>query len=197
MISFVEGILAEVGEGRIVVQTGGLGIEINVPLTVIGTLPQIGEEIKVYTYFKVSEDAMSLYGFNSRRDQKMFESLIGVSGIGPKGALAILSALSPDDLRMAIMMGDAKSISAAQGIGAKTAQRVILELKDKIDVADVIGAPVNIAAGGNAVGGSRSEAIEALMAMGFGSGEAARAVRDVEGEDVETIIKAALKNLYR
>ena len=115
MISFVEGILAEVGEGRIVVQTGGLGIEINVPLTVIGTLPQIGEEIKVYTYFKVSEDAMSLYGFNSRRDQKMFESLIGVSGIGPKGALAILSALSPDDLRKEILQAGHACCSPRHG----------------------------------------------------------------------------------
>ena len=200
MISFVRGRLAEVAESSCVVETAGLGMEINIPYTVLEELPHIGEEVILYTYFKIAEDAMSLYGFLSRRDEEMFERLISVSGIGPKAALAILSTLAPDDLRMAIAAGDAKAIAKAPGVGAKTAQRLILELRDKIDIAEIIGGGTSGAAGASAAaagGAPAREAVEALTALGYSASEAARAVREAASEDMtsEDVLKAALKLL--
>ena len=200
MISFVRGRLAEVAESSCVVETAGLGMEINIPYTVLEELPHIGEEVILYTYFKIAEDAMSLYGFLSRRDEEMFERLISVSGIGPKAALAILSTLAPDDLRMAIAAGDAKAIAKAPGVGAKTAQRLILELRDKIDIAEIIGGGTSGAAGASAAaagGAPAREAVEALTALGYSASEAARAVREAASEDMtsEDVLRAALKLL--
>ena len=200
MISYVKGILTEIIEDTIIVETGGIGVEIHVPLTLIGSLPHIGDELKIYTYFKVAEDSMSLYGFENRRDLDMFGQLIAISGIGPKGALAILSTLSPDELRMAVIAGDAKAISAAQGIGAKTAQRVILELKDKISAEDLLGSAgyKNTASVNSNESTASSEAVEALIALGYTGSQALRAVREVEIDDSmdsEAVLKAALKYL--
>ena len=200
MISFVRGRLAEVAESSCVVETAGLGMEINIPYTVLEELPHIGEEVILYTYFKIAEDAMSLYGFLSRRDEEMFERLISVSGIGPKAALAILSTLAPDDLRMAIAAGDAKAIAKAPGVGAKTAQRLILDLRDKIDIAEIIGGGTSGAAGASAAAAGSAparEAVEALTALGYSASEAARAVREAASEDMtsEDVLKAALKLL--
>lgn len=200
MISYVKGILTEIIEDTIIVETGGIGVEIHVPLTLIGSLPHIGDELKIYTYFKVAEDSMSLYGFENRRDLDMFGQLIAISGIGPKGALAILSTLSPDELRMAVIAGDAKAISAAQGIGAKTAQRVILELKDKISAEDLLGSAGyrNTASVASNENSASSEAVEALIALGYTGSQALRAVREVELDDSmdsEAVLKVALKHL--
>ncbi len=200
MISYVKGILTEIIEDIIIVETGGIGIEIHVPLTLLGSLPHIGDELKIYTYFKVAEDSMSLYGFETRRDLDMFRQLIAISGIGPKGALAILSALSPDELRMAVLACDAKSISAAQGIGAKTAQRVILELKDKISAEDLLESTgySNVANTSSQESTASSEAAEALIALGYSGTQALRAIREVEIDssmDSEAVLKAALKHL--
>ena len=200
MISFVRGRLAEVAESSCVVETAGLGMEINIPYTVLEELPHIGEEVILYTYFKIAEDAMSLYGFLSRRDEEMFERLISVSGIGPKAALAILSTLAPDDLRMAIAAGDAKAIAKAPGVGAKTAQRLILDLRDKIDIAEIIGGGTSGAAGASAAAAGSAparEAVEALTALGYSASEAARAVREAASEDMtsEDVLRAALKLL--
>ena len=202
MISFVRGRLAEVYDNRCIVETAGLGMEVNVPLTVIEALPHIGDEVILYTYFKIAEDSMSLYGFLTRRDEEMFERLISVSGIGPKAALAILSTLAPDDLRMAIVAGDAKAISRAPGVGAKTAQRLILELKDKIDIEEIIGTGT---AGGSAAAVSLAgedtsaaqEAAEALIALGYSASDAMKAVRAAaqDGMDSEAVLKAALRYL--
>jgi holliday junction DNA helicase RuvA len=201
MISFVRGRLAEVYDNRCIVETAGLGMEVNVPLTVLEALPHIGEEVILYTYFKIAEDSMSLYGFLSRRDEEMFERLISVSGIGPKAALAILSTLAPDDLRVAIAAGDAKAIARAPGVGAKTAQRLILELKDKIDLSEIIGGSSSYggaaAAGESAETSASKEAAEALIALGYSASEAMKAVRASaqEGMDSEAVLKAALKYL--
>ena len=132
MIQYIHGTLCEISDGMIIVEAGGIGYGINVPSSVIGELPAVGTEVRIYTYYSVKEDSQSLFGFLYKEDREMFVQLIGVNGIGPKGALAILSALKPDDLRMAIITGDAKAISSAQGIGKKTAERVVLELRDKI-----------------------------------------------------------------
>ena len=164
-----------------------------------GTLA--GSEVKIHTYLNVKEDAMQLYGFLTRDALQVFRLLIGVSGIGPKGGLGILSALTPDDLRFAVMAGDVKAISAAPGIGKKTAEKLILELKDKMKIEDVLehaahGDEVPGTVSGASESGMQAEAVQALVALGYGSTEALKAVRQVEtadGMDVEDILKAALK----
>jgi len=129
VISYIKGTLAEKMEGAAVVEAGSIGYRIFMPASALELLGAVGDEVVVYTYFQVREDAMSLYGFLSRQDREMFKQLIGVNGIGPKAALGLLGTLRPDDLRLAILTGDAKAISRAPGIGAKTAQRIILDLK--------------------------------------------------------------------
>jgi Holliday junction DNA helicase RuvA len=201
VISYIRGPLAEINEDMIVVEAGAVGYNIRVPLSVVEGLPGIGKEVKIYTYLQVREDAMSLYGFLTRQDLKMFRLLLGVSGIGPKGALGLLSAMRPDDLRLAVISGDVKAISRAPGIGNKTAQRLILDLKDKIPVDQLLSAP-RVEPGrepaDTGLGEAAREAVEALIALGYSPGEAARAVskttvtENMTGEDV---LKASLRHL--
>ena len=199
MISFVQGTLAAREGDLIVVQAGPVGLNIHVPLTVIEQLPKTGEEVMIHTYLKVAEDALTLYGFLHQQDREMFCRLINVNGIGPKGALAILSTLTPDDLRMAVLTGDAKAISRAPGVGMKTAQRIILDLKDKISFEDLESFADQDeagAAGRGAASGAASEAVEALVQLGYSLSDAGKAVRAVEGAeqmDSEQILKAALR----
>ena len=207
MIHFIHGSLCDVAEGLVVVEAAGVGYGVHVPATVIGALPPIGEDIKIYTYFSLTQNGVDLYGFLSQEDRAMFTMLLTVSGIGPKGALGILSALTPDDLRMAIVTGDSKAISRAPGVGNKTAQRVVLELKDKLDATEVFssaldhghGSGTAVEAGAAAgVYGAQKEAVEALVALGYSNVEASRAVKKVElseGMTVDQILKASLKNL--
>lgn len=199
MISFVKGPVAEIMEDTVVIECGNVGYEIHVPISVLSKLSGIGEQVKLYTYFQVREDAMCLYGFLSRQDLKMFKQLISVNGIGPKGALGILSFMEPDDLKRAVITGDAKLISKAPGVGAKTAQRIILDLKDKIDMLDILPPSLtNLEISLPKVDGVSGEAIDALTALGYSSAEAGRAVRQVEITDtmsVEDVLKASLKHL--
>ena len=207
MIHFIHGTLSDVAEGLVVVEAAGVGYGIHVPASVIGALPPIGENIKIYTYFSLTQNGVDLYGFLSPEDRAMFTMLLTVSGIGPKGALGILSALTPDDLRMAIVTGDSKAISRAPGVGNKTAQRVVLELKDKLDASEVFSSALDHGHGGAAavdagaaagVYGAQKEAVEALVALGYSNVEASRAVKKVElseGMTVDQILKASLKNL--
>ncbi len=205
MIHFVKGELETVSEQIIVVENNGIGFEIMVPLSVVSNLPQTGNEVKIYTYTYVREDALQLYGFLTRDELAMFKLLITVNGIGPKGALGILSIMDADALRFAILADDAKSISKAPGIGAKTASKLILELKDKMDFEDAVenvltkGETASAAKTGPAdVGYAANEAIQALVALGYTSTEAVKAVKKVEltsNMTVEDILKAGLKNL--
>lgn len=135
----------------IVVEAAGVGYLIYIPTQYFDMLPDEGEDVKIYTYLCVREDAMILYGFLSKDDLEIFKLLITVSGIGPKGGLAILSTLPADDLRFAILSGDSKAISKAPGIGAKTAQRVILDLKDKLSLEDAFEKKLENQASGAAV----------------------------------------------
>ena len=203
MISYIRGELVAVEKDKIVVDVNGVGWGIYMPEQTMGRLPSIGEEVKIHTYLNVREDAMQLYGFCTRDDLEIFKLVIGVSGIGPKGGLNILSSLSADDLRCAVLSGDAKAISAAPGIGKKTAEKLIIELKDKLNLEEVLE---NKANGddfqeSNTSGGTseiQSEAIQALVALGYGSTESLRAVKKVSAkcETVEDVLKAALKNLF-
>lgn len=197
MISFIKGQLVNIQKGSIVVENNGIGYNIFIPETVISALPQVGHDVMIHTYFLVKEDAMNLYGFIDKNDLEIFKLLITVNGIGPKGALAILSTITSDELRFAILSGDSKAISKAPGVGNKTAQRLIIELKDKIDIVssdDQIANTIRI----NDDDDNISEAIQALVALGYSQTEAYKSVTkiDVSGMSVEDIIKAALKNLF-
>lgn len=204
MISYVKGPLIDIWEDMIVVEAGGLGYNIHVPVSVLEALPKAGTQVQIYTSLQVREDAMTLYGFLTRQDLQMFKQLLGVNGIGPKAALGLLSALRSDDLRMAIISGDAKAISRAPGIGPKTAQRVILDLKDKIKMEDILPGGTGTGSGAEAVPaasgmeGAGKEAVEALVALGYSMTEAGKAVRQVEVTEtmtVEDVLKASLRYL--
>lgn len=202
MIGFVKGRIDDISEENVVVDTGGIGYNVKISAGTAALLPGPGEEVKLYTYTCVREDMFSLYGFLSRDDLEIFKKLITVNGIGPKGGLAVLSVMSADDLRFAILSGDGAAISKAPGIGKKTAERIILDLKDKISLEDtLIHREMQQAndAGADIQGQVRNEAVEALTALGYSASEALRAVKGVsadENADVETVLKLALKNMF-
>lgn len=200
MIYFVKGVLDAVGENQVVIENHGIGYRIMVPLSVMSALPQTGREIKLYTYMNVREDAIQLYGFLAKDELEMFKLLINVNGIGPKGALGILSVMDADMLRFAIMADDAKTIAKAPGIGAKTAGKVILELKDRINFEPVVEDGPDLDAGSDSpnTGVAANEAVQALTALGYTGAEAAKAVKKVCTEPdmtVEDILKASLRIL--
>ena len=150
MIAYVNGILDDIAGDNAVVDVGGVGYNVKISADTASRLPGTGEPVRLYTYTCVREDAFQLYGFLNRGDLEIFKKLITVNGIGPKGGLAILSVMRADDLRYAILSGDAKAIARAPGIGAKTAQRVILDLKDKLSFDDeMIGREVAATAAEN------------------------------------------------
>lgn len=202
MYAFIKGKIVETGIDSLVLENNGIGYIINVPAGLTQREAQIGDEVKMYTHYSVREDGVALYGFLSRDDLDIFKMLITVSGIGPKGALGILSGLTADELRFAIMADDAKTISKAPGIGAKTARKIILELKDKLDLGEVLeGSGRRTETGLPQTDESpQSEAVQALVALGVTSAEALKAVRkavETAGtEDVEAIIKEAFRILY-
>lgn len=210
MYAYLKGTLEEVTEDNIVLEVGGIGYNVKVSTTTADLLPGLGNEIKIYTYTLVREDALSLYGFLTRDDLDIFKKLITVNGIGPKGGLAILSVMSADALRFAIMAGDAKSIAKAPGVGAKTAERVILDLRDKISLEDTLRILVSEADTRNSKTSAateqpaldnvmKKEAIEALVALGYSASDATAAVKKVEINEkttVESILKLALKYMF-
>ena len=190
MISYIKGTLAAVGESEVIVEAGAFGIAVKTSRAVIERLPTKGAELLLHTYLKMSEDAVSLYGFDREADLRLFRALLGVSGIGPKGALAVLSALEPEALKLAVLTGDAKAIAKAP---VRTAERIILELKNQ-EVVQTLSA--DTVSGGSVSGAAAAEAIEALVQLGYGIGEATRAVRAVpeaEKKDSETLLREALR----
>ena len=201
MISYIRGILTEASGDGIVVEAGGIGYEIRVPLSVLERLPRLGEEVKIHTFLQVREDGVGLFGFLDRGELAMFKQLLGVGGIGPKGALGVLTALKPDDLRLAVISGDAKAIARAPGGGIKTAQRIILDLKDKVSMDDILPAadgsgPDSGGRGDAVLGAAAREAMEALTALGYSAMEASRAVGRVEvtGDmTAEDVLKQSLR----
>ncbi len=198
MLSYMIGDVAEITATGIVLDHNGIGYEITLSAGDINRI-HLNTEVKIYTHLQLRENEVSLFGFLSREDLTLFRLLIGVNGIGPKGAVAILSVLSADDLRFAIAAEDDKTIAKAPGIGKKTAQRVIIDLKDKIDFVDAVTTKAENGIAENTAGGSdeRTEAILALNALGYSSAEALRAIHDLDTTDmtVEQIIKEGLKRL--
>ncbi len=206
MYAYIKGTLEEITEDNIIVEAGGIGYNVKVSAATAQLLPGLGNEVKIYTYTLVREDTFSLYGFLTRDDLEIFKKLITVNGIGPKGGLAVLSVMSADDLRIAVLSGDAKAIARAPGIGSKTAERVILDLRDKISLEDTLknigGTPDSSAVlpdGTSMDNAMIKEAVEALTALGYSVTDATSAVRKVEmteGMTVETLLKAALKYIF-
>lgn len=202
MIAFVKGRIDDVTEENVVIDVGGIGYNVKISTETAALLPGLGEEAKLYTYTCVREDMFNLYGFLTRDDLEVFKKLITVNGIGPKGGLAILSVMSADDLRFAIISGDSAAISKAPGIGKKTAERVILDLKDKISLEDTLVHKEMLkpqAGDGLSDNHARNEAVEALIALGYSATDALHAVKNVQsddGADVEAILKLALKNMF-
>lgn len=201
MYSYIRGELAEVGLDYIVIDVGGVGYQIYMSGQAMNELPLTGDVLKVHTFLYIREDIMMLYGFLEKDELEMFKQLISVSGIGPKGGMGILSALSVDDLRFAILSGDSKAIAKAPGIGAKTASRVVLELKDKISLEDAFEQKLShnsaktVGANDHSV---KNEAVMALTALGYSSSESLKAVSKVDilpEMDVEDVLKAALKHM--
>lgn len=202
MYAYLKGTVEEIAEDNLVLEANQIGYNIKISPRTAGLLDGIGSFVKIYTYTLVREDALQLYGFLTRDDLEIFKKLITVNGIGPKGGLAILSAMSADELRFAILSADAKAIAKAPGIGARTAERVILDLKDKISLEDTLALkdiPNETAIPGKMLEKEKKEAVEALVALGYTSAEALKAVRQVEiTEDTNTedILKKALKYLF-
>ena len=197
MITYIIGEFTEIEDTTIIVEAYGVGYEIMVPGSVVSLLPPVGSRIKIYTYQNVKEDVLDLYGFLTKDDLNIFKLLITVNGIGPKGALSILSSISPDDLRIAVVSDDVKRIQSAPGIGAKTAQKLIIELKDKLKLEDVLYKNDTEVAN-NTSGSVRDEAVEALCSLGYSPSEALRAVKNIDindGMSSEDILKLALKKL--
>lgn len=203
MIAYVKGTVEDIAEDNAVIDVGGIGYNVRISADTAARLPGIGENAKLYTYTSVREDAVQLYGFLSKNDLDIFRQCITVSGIGPKGALSILSVLDADALRFAIITGDAKAISKAPGVGAKTAERLILELKGKVSAQDTaIGREIQgagTASPGMADTPQKQEAVEALVSLGYGNAEALKAVNAIQGienMDSGAVLKAALKKMF-
>ncbi len=202
MYSYIKGELVEMTEDSIVVETYGIGYNIRIPQSILDSFTGIGQKVKIYTYTYVREDAIHLYGFLSRDDLMVFQLLLGVSGIWPKGALAILSVMTPDDLRFAVLGEDDKTIAKAPGIGKKSAQRLIIELKDKLKLEDAAviksSSETPDHSEGAGIHGIKKEAVMALTALGYSSGEAMKVVSQVEIKEdssVEEVLKASLKQM--
>ena len=205
MIAYVNGILESIEEGLAIVDVGGVGMNVFISGSTMDRMPGIGEAVKLYTYTSVKEDSFTLYGFLSRDELSLFKMLISVNGIGPKGGLSILSVRTPDDLRFAIMAGDAGTISKAPGVGKKTAERITLELRDKIKATedDMLrsSSAVTLDDLTGEASSARDEAVAALVALGYNSSDAMKAVRKVLAEndsasgDTEMLLKLALKEM--
>ena len=184
-----------------VVDAGGVGYSILMPARHLSQLPPVGSEVMIHTHMQVKEDDQQLFGFLDKEDLVIFKKLISVSGVGPKGALSILSQLTASELHFAVISDDAKTISNAQGIGKKTAEKIVLELRDKFDSDEFLAAAGfdNLQPGvASGEPSEVSEAVEALVALGYSKSDAMRAIRGVDGADemsAEELIRQALGNL--
>ena len=195
MIAFVSGMVDAIEENAVIIDTGYVGYRVFMSPAALSTL-SVGKQAKIYTYLKVAEDIMDLYGFLSSEELSMFRRIISVSGAGPKAGLAILSVLRPAEFALAVVTGDFKAITRAQGVGPKLAQKIVLELKDKLENADFIRTSSDEAQSEFRTPSSNdSEAVQALCALGYSQTEAARAVGSAEGSDTSELIKNALKIL--
>lgn len=206
MISYLRGRLLDWTEdGTVTVDVNGVGFEVGVPTRTLGAICN-SPEVELYTYLSVKEDGMSLFGFSTKEEMQLFKKIIGVSGVGPKGGLSILSSMNKEQFITAVLSDDDKSISKANGIGKKTAQKIVLELKDKFSMADAFNSHNDNSAVLAAVSGASSSELEAvkqdavlaLVSLGYTNSEAMKAVRSLqleEGMTVDKVLRLALKNI--
>lgn len=198
MIYNLKGRLTVCDVNFIVVECGGVGFKCFTTLNTVKAIGRVGDEVNVFTHLSVREDAMDLYGFATTAELDAFKLLITVSGIGPKAAAAILSELTPDRLALCIASGDAKSITAAQGVGKKTAERVVLELKDKMHGFVTDEASQSVASAGTVGQGASAEAVAALVALGYSQSDASVVVGSLDkGLTVDEMIRHGLKQLAK
>lgn len=194
MYYYIKGTLVQKSDNYVVIDANGVGYMIYTSLSSIMNAGEAGKEIKMYTYLHVREDAMDLFGFTTMEEKNMFLHLLSVSGVGPKAALSILSVTTPAKFAVAVVTNDVKTITRASGVGPKLAQRVILELKDKMKTEEL-----DAALDGDideTPSGSRNEAVSALVVLGYSASDARRAVKGIDGTlSVEEIIKKALSGL--
>ncbi len=200
MIAFLRGNVISVTQTRVVLDVNGVGYQVLISVRDAQQMPGRGSEVLIHTYLSVRDDAMQLFGFLDEDDLEMYRLLLTVSGIGPKAGLGVLSALTADELRFAVLSDDAKTISKAPGIGGKTAKKLILELKDKLNLEDAFEKKLahSEAAAGTQLDDAKSEAVQALAALGYSGSDALRAVRSVEitdDMDTEAILKLALRQI--
>lgn len=199
MISYIKGSLEYAGDGYIIVECSGIGYRLTVSGKFMDSLPSLHTIIKVHTYMYIREDELSLYGFCSADELEVFKVLLGVNGVGPKAAISLLSALTVSELRLAVISEDTKAICRANGIGAKGASRIILELKDKLKPEDMLSAAYDAAESSSQVlPDVRANVVTALTQLGYSGLEAGRAVRAVagaDGMDEEELLSAALKKI--
>lgn len=202
MYAYVKGIVADIEADNCVIDVNDIGYNVQISGQTAAKLPGIGEKVKLFTYTNVKEDTLQLFGFLTKADLEMFKKCITVNGIGPKGAQALLSVMDADELRFAIISQDVKAISKAPGIGKRTAERLVLELKDKLSIDDaminreIASYQGTVSAVDNA---QKQEAVEALVSLGYGQTESLKAVNAVEGAenmDAGALLKAALKKMF-
>lgn len=198
MFYYIAGTVAHKEDGFAVIDAGGVGYKLLTSLNSLDRLGSVGSDAKMYTYLYVREGVFDLYGFASEEELNMFLLLIGVSGVGPKAALAVLSVLTPSALALAVVTGDTKSITRANGVGPKVAQRVVLELKDKIKNEDMIAMSGSDEPIGDSTFTASNEAVEALCVLGYSAFEAKQALSGIDlAQDLELIIRDALKKLMK
>ena len=199
MFAYLDGIVAEKGLNELVLDVHGVGYSLSCSATTLAAAPVKGEKMKVYTYLSVKEDAVDLFGFATKEEKRMFQRLTGVSGIGPKSALAILGSMPLRDLTLAIVTGDTTALSRAPGVGKKTAQRISLELKEALSKEDIpSGIPGGITLPAeNIATDAVNEAIAALQALGYTASEATGAVAKIknQGTQADELVRLALKNM--
>jgi Holliday junction DNA helicase RuvA len=194
MYAYIYGTLEEVDSQQVVIEANGIGYHIFVPGLILQKLPSKGSKVKLYTYMHLREDCQELYGFLEKEEKIFFEKLITVSGVGPKAAIGMLSTLTVNQLALAILTGDRKTLCKAPGIGKKTADRIILEMKDKIDK-DAMSFSDTASASPGSWSNERMEAFQALQALGYGAAEAESALAGLEEKDASALIRLALRKL--
>ena len=200
MISYIKGTLEDITETGVVIEAGGLGYFVSMPPS-FTVKYKLHTEVKVFTYMSVKEDGISLFGFENKKQLELFKKLTSVSGVGGKSALALLGSANVNEITTAIIANDVNMICRAPGLGKKTAQRIILELKDKIstdEISSVIGGEIGSETGENsALSDSRSEALEAMLVLGYGRSEAVKALSEeyTADDDTSSLLKKALKKI--
>ena len=202
MFAYIRGTLADIDENFVIIENNGIGYSVSSSMNTIRMLPNIGSEVKLNTKLIPKEDSLTLYGFYDKEELKMFELLLSVSGIGPKGALAILSSMTVSDIQFAVAGGDAKAFAAAPGVGKKTAERVIIDLKDKVDIIGAFEAKITSDLSGTKKAAPattvKEEVLEALVALGYSASNAARALDKMTITDsttTEQLLSDTLKQM--